>query len=189
MKCQLCGSPERCRCNREVFRERWVVARHIAVLVAQKPWSGSTACVLVTWCPASWALDQWWTSDKGQLEIGAHMKRKAKKDEASLTRSAVDEQFQRDYPNVYDYLTSSCWDDDPKQPRATATLLVFGADGCWKACLRDRAEGLCCWVAAPGFVDLLAVLERELADGTAVWRLDRLSGAPEAKRAPRGKGS
>lgn len=175
------------RCAKPLFNERWVVATEVAVLVGQRPWSGSSACVLVTWCPSSWLTARDWTSVKGELELGAHMKKRAKPNESSASRSAVDNDFGRQYPVLYDYLTCTCWDDDPKLPRATATLLIFGQDGCFKACLRDRAESSCCWVAAPSVTELLGALERELSDGTAVWREDRLSGAPEARRKPREK--
>lgn len=171
------------------FRERWIVASEVAVLLDQKPWSGSGACLLSTWCPAAWIQADDWTTLKGELELGAHMIRKVNPNAAAATRAANDEQFRTTYPTLYDYITCTCYDDDPGQPRNTATLLVFGQDGCWKACLRDRAEQQCCWVAAPSFGDLLGVLERELADGKAVWRLDRLSGATEAKRKPREKSS
>lgn len=187
MTCQLCGSVERCRCSRDVWLERWHVARHLAVLVSQKPWGGPGAVILVTWCPSAWVGASDWTQLKGELELGAHMKRKERKHGEGQSRTAEDRDFQAEHPELYDYLTASCYDDDPKQPRITSTLLVFAADGCWKACLRDRSEGVCCWCAAPSVVELLAVLERSLKDGTAVWRLDRATGAPEAKRVPRSK--
>jgi hypothetical protein len=117
------------------------------------------------------------------------VKKRERKNEQHETRAAADSAFQERFPYLFDHITARCWDGDPKQPRVTSTLLVFAGDGCWKACLRDRAEGLCCWVAAPGFDELLAVLERELGDGTAVWRLDRLAGHDTAKRPIRGKGA
>lgn len=171
------------------FTDRWVVGTKTAVLVGQKPWDGPSACVLVTWCPADWLLCVEWTTLKGELEMGAYMKRKERRHASTVVRSAVDDEFRARYPELYDYLTATCYDDDPKQPRTTSTLLVFGQDGCFKACLRDRAESCCCWVAAPTFLELLGVLESELAGGTAVWRDDRLSGAAEAKRRPREKSS
>jgi len=169
------------------FGDRWIVATHLAVLVGQRPWLGERCVELLTWCPEGWLRSPDWTGLKGELEIGAYMK-KPKKDDASPTlRSAVDAEFAATYPSIYDHLTCVFWDDDPKQPRVTSTLLVFAQDGCFKANLRDRANGKCCWVAAPSFSELLGALERELGDGTAVWRLDRLAGAPEATRIPRKK--
>lgn len=170
-----------CRLDRP-FTDRWIVATHIAVLVGQRPWPGPTCVQLITWCPREWVSSVDWTALKGELEIGAYMKRPKKDEIPTPSRSAVDNDFGREHPVLHDYLTVVFWDDDPKQPRVTSTLLVFGQDGCWKACLRDRALGRCCWCAAPSVAELLAALERELAEGKAVWRLDRLSGAPEASR-------
>ena len=171
------------------FGERWIVTGEVAVLVDQKPWGGPGACILLSWCPADFTRDPDWVPCKGQLEAGARMKKRARKHAEEAGRAGVDPDFAEEYPTLYDYLTASCYDDDPKQPRQTSTLLVFTQDGCFKACLRDRSEGVCCWVAAPRFGELLGVLERELTDDTAVWRLDRASGAPEAKRKPREKSS
>jgi hypothetical protein len=126
---------------------------------------------------------------KGELELGGYMKRKERKNGSAQNRAGSDEEFREQYPTLYDYLTATCYDDDPKQPRVVSTLLVFCQDGCFKACLRDRAEAVCCWCAAPTFGELLSVLEREIAGDTAVWREDRASGAPEAKRKPREKSS
>lgn len=174
-------------CLDRPFGDRWVTALDVVVLVGQRPWMGETCVELLTWCPRGWLSASDWTTLKGELERGAYVKKKEKKGGQSATRSATDEGFARDHPVLYDYLTTTCWDDDPKQPRQTSTLLIFAADGCWKCCLRDRAECCCCWCAAPTIGELLAVVERELGDGTAVWREDRLSGAAEAKRRPREK--
>lgn len=167
--------------------ERWIVAKMVAVLVSQKPWDGPDKIRLITWCrdfpkdlvERSVALSR--------LTLEAHMKRRKRDEKCNPNRTAVDDRFESQWPTLYDYLTSTCYDDDPKQPRDTSTLLIFGADGCFKACLRDRAEHCCCWCAAASLIDLLGVLDAELANGTAVWREDRLSGAPEAKRLPRQK--
>lgn len=171
------------------FGDRWVVARLVAVLVGQRPWNGPGCVELLTWCPAGELSTSWWTELKGRMELCAYMKKRAKKGEGLSTRSAADDEFRGQYPTLFDYLTATCYDDDPKQPRITATLLLFGQDGCWKACLRDRAECCCAWAAGPSITELFGVLERELADDTVVWRLDRLSGAPEATRKPRSKSS
>ena len=171
------------------WRDRWIVTKLVAVLVGQRPWSGSTAVELLTWCPSCWTFGHDWTCLKGELELSAYMKKREKKNAGATFRAAVDEQFATDYPTLYDYLTATCYDDDRSQPRVVSTLLIFGQDGCWKACLRDRTEGCCCWCAAPSVLELLGVLDRELADGTAVWREDRLSGAPEARRKPRQQSS
>lgn len=171
------------------FSDRWVLATHVVVLVGQRPWLGPTCVQLVTWCPSLWLLADDWTTLKGELEVGAYMKKKNRAQSTTGTRVLSDPEFEQLYPVLAEYLFCTCYDDDPRQPRVTATLLLFGQDGCVKACLRDRAEGVCAWAAAPSVTELLGVLERELANDTAVWRLDRVSGAPEATRKPRGKGT
>jgi hypothetical protein len=171
------------------FSDRWVECDCVAVLVGQRPWNGPTSVVLLTWLPRGCLSDPDWTAFKGQAELSAYMKKRERKHEGSTTRSVVDPEFQLVYPTLYDYLTATCYDDDPKQPRVTSTLLVFGQDGCWKANLRDRSEGLCAWFAAPQFTELLGGLERELTDDHVVWRLDRAAGHELASRKPRGKGS
>lgn len=171
------------------FGDYWLVCRWVAILVGQRPWDGTRCVELLTWCPAAFLDSPEWTEVKGKLEIGAYMKRKEKKSGQVPTRVVSDEEFERLYPTLAEYLFCTCYDDDPKQPRVTSTLLLFGQDGCVKACLRDRAEGLCAWAAGPSVLELLAALDRELRDDTVVWRLDRASGAPEATRKPRGKGA
>lgn len=169
------------------FSERWIVARWVAVLVGQRPWNGPGCVELLTWCPAAYVGSPEWTELKGKLELGCPMKKKHRAESTPATRIVADPEFEQQYPTLAEYLFCTCYDDDPKQPRVTSTLLVFGGDGCVKGCLRDRAEGVCAWAAATSVSELLAVLERELAADTCVWRLDRLSGAPEATRKPRGK--
>jgi hypothetical protein len=100
-----------------------------------------------------------------------------------LRAAPVDETLAT-FPVLADYLTSLFYDGDPPVPRETATLLLFAQDGSFRACLRDRAERRCLWVATPSWADLLTVLELGLSDENAVWREDRLSGAETAKRIP-----
>lgn len=90
-----------------------------------------------------------------------------------------------DYPLLAEFLTATCYEDSPQVPRLVGTLLIFAQQGIWKACLRDRQEQRCLWVAASGFNDLVTVAEHELGDPAAVWRDDRLSGAETAKRQPK----
>lgn len=86
------------------------------------------------------------------------------------------------HPVLCDFLVSTAYDGDAAGTRQTATLLIFAQDGAWKACLRDRQEGRCQWVAAALFGDLLDVLEDALASGSGIWRDDRAAGHETAKR-------
>lgn len=89
------------------------------------------------------------------------------------------------YPNLAERLTEQVFSDG--QPRKVDTCLIFAQDGAWKACLRDREEGVCLWVTTGSLLDLLDVLEAALKDPHAVWRADRTQGAPEATRKKPGK--
>ena len=91
------------------------------------------------------------------------------------------------FPTICEFLTSTAYDGEAAGTRQTSTLLVFAQDGAWKACLRDRQEGRCMWVAAAVWNDLLPVLEDALANGSGVWRDDRAAGHETAKRQKKGQ--
>ncbi len=91
------------------------------------------------------------------------------------------------FPALAEMLTATAYDGDAPGTRQTATLMIFAQDGAWKACLRDRQEQRCAWVAAALFDDLLAVLNDGLVGGGIVWRDDRASGAETARRQKPGK--
>lgn len=88
-----------------------------------------------------------------------------------------------DVPLLVEYLSATTYDDGT--PRQTSTLLLMAQDGAWKACLRDREQGMCLWVAAPSFGALIGVVEASLGLPDAPWRLDRASGHPTASRQPK----
>lgn len=90
-------------------------------------------------------------------------------------------------PTLCEFLVSSAYDGDVAGTRQTSTLLIFAQDGSWKACLRDRQEQRCMWVAASVFNDLISVLEDALANGSGIWRDDRASGHDVAKRQKKGQ--
>lgn len=169
------------------WRWRWIVTADVAILCRQVPWNGQPYVEVVAWCPAWFLRGTSAPSTLAAIDRGSPVKKRAKKDEQASRRAAQDEEFQATYPELFEYLTATCFDDDPAAPRQTSTLLLFAQDGVWKANLRDRAEGVCAWVAAPTLLGLLAVLEDELKTGEVVWRLDRFAGHPEATRKPKGK--
>lgn len=171
------------------FAPRWVEAEFIHYLQEQFPWDGPGCVSCLTWCPSVLDDGSSWFWHKGRLESEAFMKRREKKNGTRGEPAFSDPEFAKKHPNLYEYLAATCYDGDPEQPRVTSTLLVFGQEGCVKLCLRDRDEAVCCWVAASTLLGAFGVLERELRDGLAIWRLDRASGALEAKRVPKGKGA
>lgn len=85
-------------------------------------------------------------------------------------------------PTLAEFLAATAYEGDEPGTRRVSTLLIFGQDYMWKACLSDRQEGRCLWVAAPRFTELLPVLDEQLANADAVWRDDRAQGADQAKR-------
>jgi len=137
---------------------------------------------LLAWCPEDWGFTT--PSHFGfffPLPVFP-MKKPVSAPTGRGTLSAqVDDLVER-FPCLAEHLAANAYDGEPAGTRATSTLLVFAQDGSWKGCLRDRQEGRCLWVASPTFFDLFGVLEDALANGAAVWRDDRMGGAPEAKR-------
>lgn len=121
------------------------------------------------------------------LQLGGAMKRREKKREELQTRAFHDEEFREQYPTLFDHLSALTFDGEGGGDRVVSTLLVFGKDGGLTACLRDRNDSVCCWVSGRTLRDVLTVLERDLAEDTAVWRLDRSAGHPTAARKPKPK--
>lgn len=73
-----------------------------------------------------------------------------------------------EYPQLYEYLTESKWDDG--KPRERATLLVI-AEGCrFKLWLNDKALGRSCWVSGATLEDALLSLDTGLAGDSLEWR-------------------
>lgn len=86
------------------------------------------------------------------------------------------------FPALAEHLAANCYEGEAVGTRETSTLLIFCQDGSWKGCLRDRQERRTLWVATNGLFEIFDALENALCDSSAVWRDDRMSGAPEAKR-------
>jgi len=94
--------------------------------------------------------------------------------------TVLDADFLKKFPCLAAHLTQVCWDDG--EVRQTSTLSIFTGDGCFKACLRDREQSLCLWIAAKTFADLPKVLEAALVDPNTVWRFDRANPGQVATR-------
>lgn len=137
--------------------------------------------------PRAWMDSPWWGVEWTYLQLDIAMKRKERKRAELEARAAHDEEFRASYPNLFDHLTSTSFDGEAAGSRVVSTLLVFCADGVFKACLRERNDGICLWTAGASFGDVLTVLERELENDTGVWRADRVMGAPVASRKPKPK--
>lgn len=175
--------------GRSIWSPLWIVAGEWAVERQLIPWLDWGGVVLHAWCPAWFLRGEYHVDTFLALNSRCPMRRKAKPHEPAERRAAEDEDLKERLPILFDYLTATCYESDVNQPRLVSTLTIFAQDGVWKAVLRDRAENCCLWVASPGLLGLLDVLEAELRGETAVWRLDRYSGAEQASRKPSGKGS
>lgn len=110
------------------------------------------------------------------------MKKPTKTAQGTAHYAASREDLGRIYPLLSDHLTATAYEGEAAGSRITSTLLIFAQDGTWRAVLRDRQEKQCLWVSANTFDELLGVLENAIGDENAVWREDRMAGAPEASR-------
>lgn len=95
-----------------------------------------------------------------------------------------DPKFSKSYPYLWSHLTQDVWDNGDERP--TSGLLIFLQEGILKAMLRDKAHGLCLWVAATSFTGLLEALEAGVQDPGADWRIDRQKEGDKARRVRRG---
>lgn len=173
-------------------RDRWWLDRrsryslnrgseHVYLLF--HPLWGSGAPVPVAWWPLPWGVQ----GCREMLEFlnfrkGFCMKKPPEKTTQRTAYAAPLDGILEVHPVLAEFLLSTAYDGDPAGSRLTSTLLIFAQDDSFKACLRDRQEGRCAWVAAAFWNDLLPVLEDALATNSVVWRDDRASGAEQAKR-------
>lgn len=142
---------------------------------------------LVWWCPACWAAIPYPLNFATEMAGDLRMKRPTSAPGAPGGKAAPADDLAALFPLLAEHLTSTSYDDDPPTARQTSTLLIFAQDGSYRACLRDRQEQRCLWIAAREWGELLPVLEEALGDPDAVWRDDRLSGHETAKRHPAGR--
>lgn len=82
--------------------------------------------------------------------------------------------LKEDFPNLYDHLTATTYDEGGN--RLTSTVLVFVDNGVLKICLNDRDNCRSAFFTAVDLMGCLMAAERALADGTADWR--RRNGSP-----------
>lgn len=72
------------------------------------------------------------------------------------------------FPLLIEYVTNTSWADGSS--RLPSTLLLLCEAGQWKACLNDKALGRTGWATGATPEDVLASLERALAEGSMDWR-------------------
>lgn len=162
---------------------RAVAGKELVYLLVYPRWGGVHIAGV---CPRSFVPpDERFRFDPDILEV-IDVKRPIRAEAGPGGYEAPPDALIESAPLLAEFLTATCYEDSPSVPRQVGTLLIFAQQGAWKACLRDRQEQRCLWVAATMFDDLVPVLETSLSDPTAVWRDDRLSGADSAKRQPKG---
>jgi len=74
------------------------------------------------------------------------------------------------YPAIWEYLTADRWEDGAV--RQTSTLQLFGDRGSLKVALKDRENGVICFLSGRDPEEALEALEMALRNGTAEWRED-----------------
>jgi len=82
-----------------------------------------------------------------------------------------DPEFKNQFPTLYEYVSSTAWDDG--KVRKTSTLLLFVEDGALKVCLNDRALLRQAFVSARTFTETLSLLDDQLRDDTVTWRANK----------------
>lgn len=79
-----------------------------------------------------------------------------------------DEDFQRDYPNITEYLFTERWADGSM--RQTSTLSVFSDNGSLKIVLNDRDNNRSAFFSAKRFLEALENMETALREETVDWK-------------------
>lgn len=150
-------------------------------------------CVGVAWCGLCYAGVRgraWYPGHRGVGRSYYHarskgtcsMKRKRSDDGALRGGAAVDGKWLSTWPMLHEHLTATAWEEDDS-PRLTSTLLLFSEEGCFKACLNDRAEGRSCFVSADDIETLWEALENGLVHDALEWRSKKAS-PPTVRKKP-----
>lgn len=87
-------------------------------------------------------------------------------------------------PSLAEWMTTTSFEDGT--PRIVPTVTFWCSNGEWKANLRDRAEGLCLWLSAPTWSDLVKMIDLACQDESYPWRRDEFGDPEKGKRANRG---
>lgn len=83
-----------------------------------------------------------------------------------------------------EWMTCSGFEDGT--PRLAPTMTIWCTNGEWRANLRDRQEGLCLWLSAPTWGDLLKMVNEFCLNDVAPWRHDDPANERNGKRQKKG---
>jgi len=117
---------------------------------------------------------QWMSTDEGYREdviMGYLDSVKALASQDQPGRKVVDEKFEKAYPAVFEFLTSTNYSDG--EVRQPSVVTVFAEDGAFKLCLSERDRGLTLWATAATFQDAFKSLEQRLTSDRPDWRKSR----------------
>lgn len=76
--------------------------------------------------------------------------------------------FAKDYPTLYEHLTSVTWEDG--SARITSSMILFAEEGMLKGCLSERNDHLSLWASGSSLKGLLKALEAALNTPMPQWR-------------------
>lgn len=75
------------------------------------------------------------------------------------------------FPTLWEFLTSSKWEDGGE--RCTGTMTLMAEQGMVKAALNDRDAGASCFVSGRTLSSLLEAVEKGLDGASLEWRVKR----------------
>ena len=84
-------------------------------------------------------------------------------------------------PSLAEWMTATTYDDGTTRQTPTVTFWCQGGE--WKANLRDRAEGLCLWLSAETWAELVKIIDAACQDAGYPWRRDEYGDPDKGKRA------
>lgn len=99
------------------------------------------------------------------------MKRKDLKSSLASKLHADTRGLKEAFPNLAEFMTAALFEGS-KDRREGPTVTIWANGGQWRASVKDRAEGLVLWLAAPEIGELLTMLEGFVLSSDAPWRHD-----------------
>lgn len=91
-----------------------------------------------------------------------------------------DDSFQADYPNLYEAMASSSYEDGT--PKGPGVLIIKGRDHQVSLSLKIEGSGLMIRLAGPGLVEVLLALDALLGSDAAPWEEDPYAAASGARK-------
>jgi len=83
----------------------------------------------------------------------------------------VDEEFGAEWPNLYEWMRETTWEDGTK--RLTGAIMLTVDNGYLKCWIHDKDGARSAWVSGEGWLALLKKVDESLASGALEWRPDK----------------